>query len=115
MKAYFERTNRSGVWAIERADETKKVSSSLRTKWQQGKSTASNLPFGYCKDPEAKGKWQVDPEAGKYVRMIFEKANEGWPLSRIVNFLNEQKISTPGKYKEMKKQSIYIRKVTNEE
>jgi hypothetical protein len=78
----------------------------LREKWKQGISTAGRLPFGYVKSARdtknAKGgdKWQLDEPAASYVRLIFEKAIEGWSTKQIAGYLNEQDIPTPGAYKE---------------
>ena len=69
-------------------------------KWKNGKWTGSKPPFGYLKDEEH-GCWKIDPVAGKYVRMIFDKAMEGCNTSQICYYMNEQKVPTPGKYNQM--------------
>ena len=81
-------------------DLSKKYKSAVRTKWKQGKSTAGRVPFGYKKVKTDKNKWELDPEAATYVRMIFDKALQGWNTSRIANYMNEIKAPTPGRYKE---------------
>lgn len=94
-------------------DISKKLTSALHTKWSQGQSTAANIPFGYVK---GSGKeWTVDPEAAKIVRTAFEKAKMGWPLTRIVNYMNEQKMPTAGKYKELYYGKKYNRKIEDSE
>lgn len=80
-------------------DISKKVTSSLRTKWKNGISTTAKVPFGYRKDPEQKGKWLLDDEAAYYVRLIFDRALSGCGRSEIVNYLNSEKIPTPGQYR----------------
>ena len=63
-------------------DISKKLKSALKVKWKNGKWTGSKPPFGYLKDEEH-GCWKIDPVAGKYVRMIFDKAMEGCNTSQI--------------------------------
>ena len=81
-------------------DISKKLKSALKVKWKNGKWTGSKPPFGYLKDEEH-GCWKIDPVAGKYVRMIFDKAMEGCNTSQICYYMNEQKVPTPGKYNQM--------------
>lgn len=81
-------------------DISKKLKSALKVKWKNGKWTGSKPPFGYLKDEEH-GCWKIDPVAGKYVRMIFDKAMEGCNTSQICYYMNEQKMPTPGKYNQM--------------
>ena len=81
-------------------DISKKLKSALKVKWKNGKWTGSKPPFGYLKDEES-GCWKIDPVAGKYVRMIFDKAIEGCNTSQICYYMNEQKVPTPGKYNQM--------------
>lgn len=80
-------------------DISKKVTSSFQTKWKNGVSTSARVPFGYRKDPEQKGKWLLDDEAAYYVRLIFDKALSGCSSTEIVDFLNSEKIPTPGQYR----------------
>lgn len=81
-------------------DISKKLKSALRVKWKNGKWTGSKPPFGYLKDEET-GRWKIDPVAGKYVRMVFDKAIEGCNTSQICYYMNEQKVPTPGRYNQM--------------
>lgn len=81
-------------------DLSKKYKSAVRTKWEQGKSTAGRLPYGYKKVEGKKYEWELDPEAASYVRMIFDKALQGWGSARIAEYMNENHIPTPGKYRE---------------
>lgn len=81
-------------------DISKKLKSALKVKWKNGKWTGSKPPFGYLKDEEH-GCWKIDPVAGKYVRMIFDKAMEGCNTSQICYYMNEKKVPTPGKYNQM--------------
>ncbi len=97
-------------------DLSKKEKSAKQTKWEQGISTIGRAPFGYRKDPEHKGRWLVDPVAGKYVRMIFDKALAGWNTKIIAEYLNENGIPTPGQYREQNNEGgAYFRKVKDGE
>lgn len=78
-------------------DISKKIKSALRVKWKNGQWTGGKPPFGYLRDLET-GKWMVDPVAGKYVKMIFDKAIEGCNTAQITYYMNEQGIPTPGRY-----------------
>ena len=83
-------------------DISKKLKTALQTKWKQGVSTVGRLPFGYIKDKNYPRKWLIDPEASKYVRLIFDLALKGYSTKMITEHLNENKIPTPGQYREMK-------------
>lgn len=87
-------------------DISKKVRSAVRVKWKQGYATAGDVPFGYIKDTENKGKWKIDPVASKYVRRVFDLALEGRNTSQIAYRLNEEKIPTPGLYLKEKRSNI---------
>ena len=82
-------------------DISKKVKSGLMSRWKQGMTTCGNPPYGFIKDERARGGWAVDPVAGAVVRKIFDKALEGYNTKDIANYLNEEKIPTPGKYRRM--------------
>ena len=93
---------------------SKKQKSAIKTKWKQGKSTAGRLPFGYRKVEGSKYEWELDPEAAAYVRMIFDKALLGWGTTRIAEFLNENHIPTPGRYREEHSKSFRVCRVVND-
>ncbi len=76
-------------------DLSRKVKSAHSTLWRQGVSTSSKAPFGYVVENH---KYVIDPEAASYVRLIFDKAIEGWNTSMIVNLLNEHGVPAPGLY-----------------
>ena len=78
-------------------DISKKLKSALRVKWRNGQWTGGKPPFGYLRNKET-GEWLIDPVAGKYVRMVFDKAIEGCNTSQISYYMNEKKIPTPGRY-----------------
>ncbi|MCD8337851.1 MAG: recombinase family protein [Lachnospiraceae bacterium] len=93
------------VNALYSRDISKKITSSFQTKWKQGVSTSAKPPFGYQKAAGEKGKWLVDPISAGYVRLIFDKALAGWNSHQIVDYLNEEKIPTPGQYRLLRKET----------
>lgn len=78
-------------------DLSKKMRNANRTRWKNGINNGK-APFGYLRDPQKSGKWLLDPEAAKIVRLIFDKALEGMNTSQIAFALNEEHIPTPGEY-----------------
>jgi uncharacterized protein YqgQ len=96
-------------------DISTKRKAALRTQWKQGKCTTARLPYGYVKDKTARGGWKIDPEAAKVVKLIFDKANEGWSTRKITEYLNEHEIVTPGVYREQHHRYSVTRKVTDAE
>ena len=97
-------------------DTSKKYKSALRTKWKQGISTAGRVPFGYLKDEKDPHRWNVDPVASKYVRLIFDLAQKNYTTKMIVDTLNRQNIPTPGKYRvEKTGEGAWNRVVSDEE
>jgi DNA invertase Pin-like site-specific DNA recombinase len=96
-------------------DLSKKLKAALRTKWKQGKCTSGRPPYGYVKDESARGGWKIDPEAAKVVKLIFDKANEGWSTRMITEHLNEQGIVPPGIYREQNQQYGGNRKIAEKE
>ena len=53
-------------------DISKKIRSMVRQKGNSGQHITSKLPYGYYNTPENKQDWQVDEEAAKVAREIFE-------------------------------------------
>ena len=84
-------------------DLSKKMKSANLTRWQIGICTSGGAPFGYIKDAENKGKWKIDTDAAKIVRIIFEKALKGMKSSQIASYLNEQGFPTPWVYNQTHK------------
>lgn len=78
-------------------DMSKKLKSSIQTKWKQGISTGGKIPFGYKKAEDKT--WELDEEAAAIVRKIFDLALDGYNTAMIVNKLNEQEVPPPGKLK----------------
>lgn len=96
-------------------DISKKVKAGFRARWKQGFGTAGRPPYGYDKDPTAKGGWRIDHEAAAIVKLIFEMAAEGRTSRFIVDHLNKQEYDTPSIHREKKNQFGGKRKVSDEE
>ena len=77
-------------------DISKKVRTAMEVKWKQGYTTNGRAPYGYLPNPKEKGRWIVDPETAPVVKFIFELANKGYKVDRIITELNDRKIPTPG-------------------
>lgn len=77
-------------------DISKKVRTAMEVKWKQGYTTNGRAPYGYLPNPKEKGRWVVDSETAPVVKLIFELANKGYKVDRIVAELNDRKIPTPG-------------------
>jgi DNA invertase Pin-like site-specific DNA recombinase len=92
-------------------DVSQKVKSGKRACWKQGRITGGRPPLGYRKDPEHKGKWLIEPEEARYVRMIFEKAIAGWSNVMIATFMNDNGVPPPGKFGDR----LSILKISEEE
>lgn len=77
-------------------DISKKVRSAMEVKWKQGYTTNGRAPYGYLPNPAEKGRWIVDPDTAPVVKLIFELANKGYKVDRIITELNDREIPTPG-------------------
>ncbi|MBR3245128.1 MAG: recombinase family protein [Parasporobacterium sp.] len=95
-------------------DISKKTRSSLKMKWKKGQHTSSNAIYGYVIN-ENTGNWEIDPEAADVVKLIFQKALEGWNTTMIAHHLNEKKVPTRQQYMKAKKIRNGYRKVPDEE
>lgn len=63
----------------------------LDHKRKEGLFIGSFARYGYCKDPNAKGKLIIDPEAADVVRRIFSMALNGIGAHKIARILNDEK------------------------
>ena len=95
-------------------DLSKKIKAANKIRWKNGISTSGHAPFGYLKSPDEKGKFVIDPEAGKIVRFIFDKALEGKSTTEIAFLLNENHYPTPWVYNQSKKNWRLAEPVTAE-
>ena len=73
----------------------------LDHKRKEGLFIGSFARYGYCKDPNAKGKLIIDPEAAEVVRRIFSMALNGIGAHKIARILNDEKIPSPTAYKQL--------------
>lgn len=80
------------------ADISLKVKSALRSRFNQGKFTGTNAPYGYRKDPEDKNHLVIDPEPAEVVRAMFNRALSGDGIRRIRDWLNSQHVLCPAAY-----------------
>ena len=81
-------------------DTSKKVRTVLMTKAMNGESIKSFQPYGYMKDPKNKNKVLVDRNVSYIVVKIFEMYKDGKTKKQICDYLNDNNIITPLKYKE---------------
>lgn len=85
-------------WYLE--DLSTNVRSVLDHKRKEGLFIGSFARYGYCKDPNAKGKLIIDPEAAEVVRRIFSMALSGIGAHKIARILNDEKAPSPTAYKQ---------------
>lgn len=89
---------RSLLYDMYSKDLSIKMNSALEIRRKRGDFIGPRPPFGYQLSSNKKV-LAVDQEAAKYVRRIFELACEGSSTGQIAMRLNEEKIPTPGQYK----------------
>lgn len=77
-------------------DLGRKISSSFHQRMRQG-TFKSKAPYGYRR-VEDQISYQLDPEAAKIVRLIFDLALKGCSTKEIANRLNDDQILTPAVY-----------------
>lgn len=75
---------------------SKKTRAVFESKFKNGMNCHSILPYGYCKDPEHKGRIIIHPEQAKVVRMIFDLADSGIGSTKICKWLYDHRIECPG-------------------
>lgn len=80
-------------------DISRKVTSALRTKMENGEYIGKWEKYGYLKSPENKNQLVVNPETAPVVRMIFKWRSEGMSYMGINKRLNDMGIPSPGQYK----------------
>lgn len=81
-------------------DTSRKVRTILRTKAMNGESVKAFQPYGYRKDPNNKNKILVDKNVSDIVVKIFQMYKSGNTKKQICDYLNDNEITTPLKYKE---------------
>ena len=80
-------------------DISRKVGSAIEIKKREGRYGGGVAPYGYQKSNIVKGKYEVDEEAAKVVRYIFELRSKEYGYCSIVKILNEKGIKSPSAYR----------------
>ena len=80
------------VYNMYSLDLSKKISSAMQTRMKNGTRLPVNARYGYRKGKD--GRLEVDPDAAKVVKMIFQMAAEGLRFAEITRELNRQEIAT---------------------
>lgn len=80
-------------------DISRKVTTALRTKMENGEYIGKWEKYGYLKNPENKNQLIVNPETAPVVQMIFKWRSEGMSYMGINKKLNDMEIPSPGQYK----------------
>lgn len=80
-------------------DISRKVSSAIDIKKQEGRHAGGVAPFGYRKSDTVKGVYEVDEEAAKVVRYIFHLRAQNYGYCSIVKDLNAKGIKSPSAYR----------------
>ncbi len=84
-------------WYLE--DLSANVRSVLDHKRREGVYIASFALYGYRKDPAARGKLQIDPEAAAVVRRVYAMALSGMGTRKIAKTLNTEGMPNPTAYR----------------
>lgn len=86
-------------WYLE--DLSDNIKAVLNSKKRQGKFIGAFASYGYKKTPGDKNKLIIDEPAAEVVRTIFKLYLEGYGLTRIAHYLNEQGFPCPTEYKRL--------------
>ena len=79
-------------------DTSRKIRAVNKAKGERGIPLTTNVPYGYCKDPNDSKKWLIDPEAAEVVKKIFALCMEGRGPRQIANQLTKDKALVPSAY-----------------
>jgi len=88
-------------------DLSVKMRSALEIRRKRGDFIGPRPPFGYHFSKNRKI-LEVDPVAAQYVKKVFELACMGYSTGEIAKRLNEEKIPTPGQYKNREKMQYHM-------
>lgn len=80
-------------------DISRKVSSALRSKMENGEFIGAWEKYGYLKDPGNKNQLIINPETAPIVKQIFLWRSEGMSYMGINKKLNDSGVPSPGQYK----------------
>lgn len=86
-------------WYLEEISDN--IRAVLTSRRQQGFHIGAFAAYGYTKDPDAKGRLIIDPEAAAVVRKIFALFLDGNGKQVIARTLNEAGIPNPTEYKRL--------------
>lgn len=81
------------------ADLSVKIKSHLAAKRENGEYTGAYVSYGFQKEGEDRHKLEIDPQAGRIVKMIFDRKLQGLSNRHIAGKLNELGILAPADYK----------------
>lgn len=76
-------------------DCSRKIKASKKSLGESGVHLAAVPCYGYRTDPYDKHKWNVDEDAAKVIRLIFQLCIEGKGTQQIADILRDRKIETP--------------------
>lgn len=79
-------------------DISRKVKASAKLKGEAGIPLATQVPYGYIRNPEGKRFWVVDEDAAAVVRRIFKMSLDGMGVDTIASALEAEGIPTPPAY-----------------
>lgn len=96
-------------------DISKKVKTGIKTKGTSGKPVATEVPYGYIKDPNNKDFWIVDKKAAEVVKLIFTLFMEGKNRNQIAVYLKDKEILTPTFYMKQQDRGTAKSRIFNEE
>ena len=94
------------VYDIYSRDLSKKLRETRKQMAAQGKYFAGQTLYGYRKQKKNKHKLEVDPEAAKVVKEIFDMRLAGMGLTDIAKNLNDRGIGCPTVYKHEKGETV---------
>ena len=80
-------------------DTSKKIRAVVKAKAERGERVGTVVPYGYRKDPDAKGHLLVNEDTAPVVRLIFSLCAEGKGPKVIANILREKQILKPTAYR----------------
>lgn len=83
-------------------DTSKKIKAVFKAKGQSGKPLSSIVPYGYKKSEHDKNVWEIDEEAAKVVRRIFQMCIDGNGPAQIAKALTDEKVLIPTAYAQTK-------------
>ena len=79
-------------------DTSRKIRSVFKAKAERGERVGSRAPYGYCKDPNNKGKLIIDEEAAAIVQRIFAMCAGGMGPGKIATQLRNEQVLRPTTY-----------------